>query len=98
MMFRKFTILAAGTGKEALQLYKKHQPDIVILGLILPDMEGIEVMKRILKRNSKAIVLILTALSDINVPEILAAGAKEVFFKPIRKKTLCKTITKELGL
>lgn len=53
-------ILTADNGKSALEVWKKEQPDIIILDVMMPGMDGFHVLKEI-RRTSKVPVLMLTA-------------------------------------
>jgi DNA-binding response OmpR family regulator len=53
-------VLTASGGREALELFRKHSPTIMLLDLGLPDMNGIEVLKQIRAINPQAVVMVLT--------------------------------------
>ena len=80
-----YTILEAGNGKEALEMILKERPDIIILDIMMPEMDGIEVC-RISKSNpqTKMIpIIIITALSDENNHlNALNSGADDFLIKP----------------
>jgi len=54
-------VLTASSGREGLELFKKHRPRFTLLDLRMPEMNGIEVLKRILAIDPQAAVMILTA-------------------------------------
>ena len=58
-----FAVVAAGDGEEALALHRRHDPDLVILDLMLPRIDGLEVCRQI-RRAGDTPVLMLTARSD----------------------------------
>jgi two-component system invasion response regulator UvrY len=58
-------VAEASCGEEALDLYKLHQPDIVISEIDFPGMGGLETMKRILTKNPSAKIIALTAHEEI---------------------------------
>ncbi len=65
----------AATGREALELYRKTSPDVVILDLSLPDMGGLEVARAIRKLDGSARILVLTMHENSGyVGELLRAG------------------------
>ena len=53
-------VAEAGNGVEAMDAYEKHQPDVTLLDLRMPVMEGVEVVRRIRERDPKARVIVLT--------------------------------------
>lgn len=72
----------ATTGLEAIQLVDKIQPDLILLDLLLPDMNGIEVCERIIKFHPDIAIIILTAFIDRNrVDACLRAGARGYLLK-----------------
>jgi len=54
----------AGSGREALALYKSLQPDLLIMDISMPDINGMEVSKQILEEDSKAKIIILSMYDD----------------------------------
>ena len=95
-ILREFTVLEAGNGIEGIEMYRKHHPNIVVMDIQMPEMNGLEAIRSIKKLDSIAKIIVITAKSDINNSEIFAAGAKKIFIKPIRNKTLLSTIKQEL--
>ncbi len=77
-----FTVDAAGDGEEALRLAREREPDVVVLDLMLPGIDGIEVCRR-LRGFSDAYVVMLTARAE-EVDKIvgLSTGADDYVTKP----------------
>ena len=86
-----FKVISAKDGPEAIDLAKKEQPDLVILDLMLPSMEGTEVCKTIKKeeRTSHIPIIMLTAKSE-EVDRIvgLELGADDYIAKPFSPREL----------
>ncbi len=90
-----YQVLVAYNGKEALELLGKHRPTIVISDIIMPEMDGYELCRRIkTDENLKDIpVILLTALSDPrDVLRGLECGADNFVTKPYDEKYLCSRI------
>ncbi len=84
----RFTVLTANDGISALDLARQHAPDVVVLDLMLPGIDGLEVCRR-LRQFSAAYVLMLTARSD-EVDKIvgLTVGADDYMTKPFSPREL----------
>ena len=87
-----FTVLAAGDGLSALELVRAQQPDLIVLDLMLPGLDGIEVCRR-LRQFSDAYVLMLTARAE-EVDKIvgLSVGADDYLTKPFSPRELVARI------
>jgi DNA-binding response OmpR family regulator len=90
-----YHVLCAQSGKEALELARRERPDVILLDLILPGIDGLKVC-RILKRDSRtssALVIIITAKKQV---EDIVAGLKEFaddyITKPFEPKILLARI------
>ncbi len=89
---KNFRVIEASNGFEGIELYKKYKPDIVLMDIMMPVMNGIEATKKILEIDPNAIVLIITAFSDKKGEEALRAGAKAILPKPFRREELVNFI------
>ena len=86
-----YGVIHAETGSEALRMVDAEHPDLVILDIMLPDVEGVEVCRRIRHRhNSLALpVIMLSAKSQVSTKvEALEAGADEYVVKPVHAEEL----------
>lgn len=78
-------ISVAGDGDTGLEMALKHNFDLVILDIMLPGMNGIQVCKEIRKKNDSMPVLMLTALSSTeNIVTGLDSGADDYLIKPFK--------------
>jgi DNA-binding NarL/FixJ family response regulator len=85
----------AKNGKEAIELTEKLQPDIVLMDLIMPVMDGIQATKRIKEKYPHIEILILTSFSDRNhVIPAIEAGAAGYQLKDIEPDELVESIRK----
>jgi len=87
-----WTVLAASDGGEALEIARREQPDVVILDLMLPGLDGVEVCRE-LRTFSNAFVVMLTARSEeIDKLVGLAVGADDYMTKPFSPRELVARI------
>jgi DNA-binding NarL/FixJ family response regulator len=89
-----FQVVAeAGTGKEAVQLFQEYLPDITLMDLGLPDIPGIDVIKRLLAQHPDARIIVLTTyLGDVQALRALRAGAAGYLLKATLRRDLLDTI------
>lgn len=79
------TVYKARDGKEAVELYEKHRPDFALLDIYMPEMDGVEALERIIKHDSKARILVYSAISKRDGKEVVRAltlGALDFLQKP----------------
>ncbi len=79
---------AARTGKEGISLVKKEHPDIVILDINLPDINGFNVLKEIRDFSSVPVIILTVRSDDADVLRGLEAGADDYIIKPFNYLTL----------
>jgi two-component system cell cycle response regulator DivK len=95
-----YILLKAFNGEEALDIATREHPDLVLMDLNLPKMNGFEVIKR-LKENpvsSQASIIAITAYAMKGDREkVLELGCDEYVSKPINTRELSKTITRILS-
>ncbi len=83
-----YTVVEATDGDEALELYRRHRPDLVILDLILPKLDGLEVCRRI-QSEGRVPLIMLTAKGEEEDRVLgLNAGADDYVVKPFRPREL----------
>jgi DNA-binding response OmpR family regulator len=88
----RWTVLTAGDGPSAIEAVRKERPDVVVLDLMLPGLNGIEVCRE-LRTFSDAYVLMLTAKSEeIDKLVGLAVGADDYLTKPFSPRELVARI------
>ncbi len=80
-----FEVVATGNdGNEAVDLYKKHKPDLITLDITMPNKDGEEAMKDILKEFPDANIMMVSAVRGSAMLECMAAGAKGYIEKPLK--------------
>jgi len=89
-----WTVVAqADNGREAAELVATHEPDIAILDLSMPELNGLDATRRILAARPETCVLILTAHeSEQLVREVLAAGARGYVLKSDAGRILVRAV------
>jgi DNA-binding response OmpR family regulator len=87
-----YRVLVAGDGPHAITLHTQHHPDLVVLDLMLPGMDGLEVCKEI-QRNSWTPVLMLTARTEeTDKVAGFAVGADDYLTKPFSLRELAARV------
>jgi len=82
-------IAQAGSGEEAVRLFRKHRPDITMMDLRLPGMSGLEALRAIRQEDPHAKCLVLTTYEgDEDIHQALAAGALGYIIKGMSRETL----------
>jgi two-component system NarL family response regulator len=86
-------VAEAANGLEALDAYERHRPDVTLLDLRMPEMEGVEVVRHIRARDPQALVVVLTTYdTDDEIARALKAGAKAYVLKDISADDLVNCI------
>src|SRR5688500_14412926 len=96
-----YVVLAAASGKEALAIVAQHAPDLMLLDVIMPDMDGYDVVRTMkAKLTTKNVpVIMITALEDRDAKLLgLRAGAEDFLTKPIDRAELCVRVRNLLRL
>lgn len=87
----------ASNGKEAILKYKETKPGVVTMDLTMREMTGIEAVKEIIKIDSKAQIIVCSAMGQQEIiKEALKAGARGFVIKPFDEEDLVKEINKVL--
>ncbi len=87
----------AANGKEGFESYKENRPDLVTMDITMPEMDGIEAVKKIMEFDSNAKVIMCSAMGQQSlVIEAIEAGAKDFIVKPFNKVRISEAIDKVL--
>jgi len=95
LTLKNYRVVLARNGQEALEMTRLHQPDLILMDIQMPKMDGLEVISLI--RSEPAIAQIpIIALTALALPgddeKCLAAGANYYLTKPVRFKQITETI------
>ena len=86
-------VAEASNGREALELFRKHRPDVTLMDLQMPEMNGIDAMSAIRGEFPDARIIVLTThAGDVQVSRALKAGARAYLLKSLLRKELLDTI------
>jgi DNA-binding NarL/FixJ family response regulator len=88
-------VAEAANGIEALGLWQQHRPDITLLDLRMPKMDGVSALNEIRQRDQSARVIVLTTYdADLDILRAVKAGAKGYLLKDARREELLDCIRK----
>lgn len=83
-----FSIECAYNGQEAVALVEDMQPDMVLLDVMLPDLDGMEVCREIRKKYEMPIIMLTASSSENNRKYAFDLGANDYVIKPFNTKSL----------
>lgn len=85
----------AENGQMAIKKYKELKPDIVTMDITMPEMDGIQALKEIMKEDPTAQVVMITAIGqEGHVKDAVIAGAKGFIIKPWKEETVLSALSK----
>lgn len=85
----------AADGEEAIRLYAELQPDLVLMDIMMPGLDGIEATRTIVRRHPQARVIMCSTVSQQRkIVEALRAGARDFIVKPIVPAKVLETLQK----
>jgi DNA-binding response OmpR family regulator len=87
-----FRVSAVSSGEEALNIFGEHNPDLVLLDITMPGIDGYTVCERIREFSSKPIIMITARGSDDEIVKGLEAGADDYVVKPFSARELIARI------
>lgn len=96
LILDKYEILEASNGYECLEIYEREskKPDLVLMDIMMPRMDGIEATKSILEKHPDAKIVAITAYKSHKGKEMVEAGAVHILEKPFRRKELEEIVEK----
>ncbi len=95
-----YDVIVASNGREAMQKIQEVTPDLIVVDLVMPDMNGFEMLRRIRsnKETMQTPVIVVSALqSQTDIEEAKSSGADDYLTKPIKPEEFIKHVKKYLG-
>ena len=99
--FKEFdcTLIEAANGEEGLKAAAEHKPDLIILDITMPQMDGIEMLTRLRATGDNTAVIMLTAEGGANsVQRASHLGVRDYIAKPFQNEALIEKVQKILPL
>ncbi|MGB4705237.1 MAG: sigma-54 dependent transcriptional regulator [Candidatus Saccharicenans sp.] len=94
-----YEVKLAESGEEGLELYREFRPDLTLLDIKLPDINGLEVLRQLKQLDKNAAVVVMTAFDDMKTTvEAIKSGAFEYLVKPLDYLELDLTMEKAFQL
>jgi two-component system, response regulator, stage 0 sporulation protein F len=94
-----YNTFQAANGVQALAIVAKEEPDLMILDMKIPGMDGLEILRRVKKTNPEINVIIMTAYGELDmIHEAMELGAITHFAKPFDIDEIREVVRKELPL
>lgn len=87
-------VITAKNGREALELYEKELPEIVLMDINMPKLNGLEAIEQMKKMNSESVYLILTSYDYFKyAQEAIRLGVEDFLLKPARPDEIIKAVS-----
>lgn len=91
-------IYEAADGLQAVEKYLEIHPDLVIMDITMPNLDGLEALKAIRAKDPNAAVVMCSAMGqEAMVVEAIKAGAKDFIVKPFKPDRIVKTVSSIIG-
>lgn len=92
-----YEICEAKNGREMIEIYEKEQPDLIMLDITMPEVDGLEGLKRLKKKYPKAKVIMCSAMGQQSmVLDAIRSGAYDFIVKPFERGKVLDSIKKVL--
>ena len=92
-------VSSAFNGKEALEMFERLQPDIIFVDIVMPEMDGIELSRKLREMNPNQIIIVISASNDIQkISESIEIGVNSFIQKPIDTKKIIELLSNVTAL
>lgn len=93
-----YDVIEADNGVKAIESYNIHKPDVVLMDITMPEMDGITALKAIKENDPNAKVIMCSALGqESTVIEAIKSGAKDFIVKPFQPDKILDAVRKQVG-
>lgn len=93
----EYKVLLAATGTEAIDLFNKNAVDLILLDILLPDINGLELLEQLKELDSNTEIIMITAVKDIQTAvKAIRLGAYDYIVKPFDVDEVLKVIKRAL--
>lgn len=90
-----YEVLEAENGLDALNMYQEHNPDVVLMDITMPVMDGLTALKQIRQADPNAKVVMLSAMGQqAMVIDAIKSGARDFVVKPYEPDSLLSSVKK----
>ncbi len=87
-------VIEAADGQEAVKTYSEQKPELVLMDITMPNMDGLEALKKIKELDSDSQVVMCSAMGQESmVIEAIKSGANDFIVKPFKPERILKTVT-----
>ncbi len=91
-------VVEANDGQQALELYEKEGPDLVLMDITMPVMDGLEALEKIREQDSDARIVMSSAMGQERmVIKAIQSGARDFIVKPFEPETILEAVEKHSG-
>ena len=97
----RYSVLEAGNGREALPLVEQHEPDLMIIDILMPEMDGLETIRFLRRKGYRMPIIAMPAgkyLTASRYSEFARSfGADDILLKPFEQADVLKVLRRTLG-
>ncbi|MDF1882142.1 response regulator [Sulfurimonas sp. MAG313] len=92
-------VSSAFNGKEAIEIFERLKPDIIFVDIVMPEMDGIELSRKLREMNPNQIIIVISASNDIQkISESIEIGVNSFIQKPIDTKKIIELLSNVTAL
>jgi DNA-binding NtrC family response regulator len=93
----KYNVLLAETGQEAMDIFRKNSVDLILLDILLPDIDGLDLLSKLVETDSNTEIIMVTAVNEIqSAVKAIKLGAYEYIIKPFVVEDVLTVIRRAL--